>query len=257
MASPLNFLWILILLGSVLHLFKQGKINRLLALGLVLFLTLGVLPVGHNLMAFLERQYQRPVPMPSHVDGIIVLGGGFDTVRRGQTGMMAANNSVTRVMDFVALAQKYPKAKLVFSGGSGNILYKGKIKEADSAAEFFELTDIRHRAVLYERESRNTFENVKNTKVLISPQKGEIWIVVTSASHIPRTMGVFAEQGWDVLPYPSGPKTDLKYKLIPSEFNVERSFSLLTSAIKEFIGSAIYYFSGKSAFLLPVSSLKS
>jgi Uncharacterized conserved protein len=56
--------------------------------------------------------------------------------------------------------------------------------------------------VTFERESRNTFENVVNARALVHPAPGEIWVLVTSAFHMPRSVGLFRGQGWEVVPYP-------------------------------------------------------
>jgi uncharacterized SAM-binding protein YcdF (DUF218 family) len=55
--------------------------------------------------------------------------------------------------------------------------------------------------VVFERESRNTYENVIDSKALVHPAAGEVWLLVTSAFHMPRAVGLFRAQGWSVVPY--------------------------------------------------------
>ena len=193
--------------------------------------------------------------MPQRVDGIIVLGGSFNSRIAEQTGQLAPNSNIARMSEFIRLMQKYPQAKFVFSGGSGRLI-NGDRREADDAYDFLELVGQNPDRVIYERESRNTYENVKFSKALLKPEEQERWIVVTSAFHMPRTMRVMEKQGWKVIPYSAGVKTDLRYKILPNSFRVSREFDLLGRALKEFIGMSVYYMSGKSAYPLPIRSSK-
>lgn len=255
-AAPLNLLWILILIGLIYGFIRRSRPNKILSFSLVAFLILGALPIGYNLVVLIERQYQRPMPMPDKVDGIIVLGGGFNAELSHMTGMMVANGDINRVVDFIDLAQKYPKAKLVYSGGSGRLLHQDK-GESPIAAAYLKLSAIDESRVIYEGASRNTFENIINTKKMVLPQNGEVWILVTSKFHIPRAMGIFEKQGWKVIPYPSSPMTTGEYRILPLGFDVSQNFKLLHMGLREIFGCVIYYIWGKSAFVLPLSPLKS
>lgn len=255
-ATPLSFLWLLILIGLCIRPWYRRVSSKLLIVSGIFFVILGALPVGYNMVVLLERQYARPDLMPKQVDGIIVLGGAFNSTLSEKTGMISANGNINRMIDFADLSRKYPRAKLVFSGGSGS-LGKPDRKEADDAEAFMKMVGMNTRRVTFERNSRNTYENVKYSKEIVNSKKGETWLLVTSSFHMPRSVGVFKHFDWPVIPYPSGPKTDGKYKLWPTPFGVPNSFFMLGKATKEIIGAAIYYFSGKSAFLLPLSPLDS
>ena len=58
------------------------------------------------------------------------------------------------------------------------------------------------RRILVETRSRNTYENAVYSKELAQPQPGQIWLLVTSANHMPRAVGCFRAVGFDVIPYP-------------------------------------------------------
>ena len=64
-----------------------------------------------------------------------------------------------------------------------------------------------------ERRSRNTQENVEFSKAMVAPKSGERWLLVTSAFHMPRSVGLFRKAGFAVEPYPVdwrvGGKSDL------------------------------------------------
>ncbi len=56
--------------------------------------------------------------------------------------------------------------------------------------------------LILEGKSRDTFENAQFTKGMVKPAPGETWLLVTSAFHMPRSMGLFRKAGFDVTPWP-------------------------------------------------------
>ena len=95
---------------------------------------------------------------------------------------------------FVILAKRYPGAKLVFTGGSGAI-EQGVSNEAEYARILLEQLGLPPDRVVFETTSRTTWENAVNTYALVKPQPSESWILLTSASHMPRAVGVFRKLG--------------------------------------------------------------
>lgn len=248
-AMPLNLIWSGLTGSIILLKFKENWGKRLLIFFLGLFVFLGIAPVGYNMMVFLERTYERPDPMPDHVDGIIVLGGAFNSKMYEETGMIAATGNINRIIDFIDLANQYPKAKLVFSGGSGHLMQTER-KEADDVEKFMDIMGIDERRLLFERQSRNSYENILFSKKLVKPQDGETWIIITSGFHLPRVMGIFQKLEWRVIPYPSSPQTGRDYRFWPKSFNILSSYHYLGLALKEFVGSTVYSLTGKRDFLL-------
>ena len=106
-----------------------------------------------------------------------------------------------------ALARLYPQAKLVFSGGSAALIFH-KEKEADAAHKLWRELGVPESQMVFENQSRNTFENAVFTQALVHPKKGERWLLVTSALHMPRAMGVFRALGMNPRLFPSitGPR---------------------------------------------------
>ncbi len=98
------------------------------------------------------------------------------------------------------LAREHPDAKIVFTGGSGRFF--GGASEADFVARLFESFGVaRHRIVL-ENKARNTIENATLTKALVNPKPQERWLLVTSAHHMPRSVGIFRKAGFPVEAHP-------------------------------------------------------
>ncbi len=251
--QPLNALCFMAMLGVLIRLReKWGHAGQaLMNFSLCAILIFGVLPIGPLLMIYLERQYPTPQSLPAKIDGIIVLGGAFESAAGAKSGQIVANDQIDRMFCFVDLAKKYPEAKLVFSGGPGDILNPSAM-EGNDARRFFDLTGIDKSKIIFEEKSRNTFENIVHTMEMTNPKASQTWVVTTSAYHMPRTMGIFAAFRWPVIPYQCDMRTNGDYKTVFKSLpSVTGNFSKLNYALKELIGNAIYYFTDKSAYLIP------
>lgn len=248
--SPDSLLFLLVVGGwlcLVLHWQKMGR--RLIALAALLFLLIGFLPLGEWLIAPLENRFPTNPALPATVDGVIVLGGTVDPELSVLWGQPEISDAAERLTAFVDLANRYPAARLVFTGGSGSLLQQ-EHKEADVVDEvFFQLGYVNH-PVQFEGESRNTYENAVNSKQLVHPVPGETWLLVTSAFHMPRSVGVFCAQQWPVLPYPVD-HISRRGQLWRVEFDVLNHLNKLDTALREWLGLAAYRFSGKTSSLLP------
>ena len=78
----------------------------------------------------------------------------------------------------------------------------GGPREADYVRPLWESFGIARDRIVLERDSRNTVENAIMTKALVNPKPGERWLLVTSSWHMPRSVGVFRQAGFQVEPYP-------------------------------------------------------
>lgn len=256
LAMPLNALCILGLMGFGVRFWRKNCGERMITDALIGILFFAFIPVGPLMLHWLERQYSVPETMPDKVDGIIVLGGMFDTHLSQSNDEISANDNIERMFCFAELARKYPNARKVFTGGSGDIEHQDA-KEAETALDYFRHSALKADDILYEKDSRNTFENAQFSKELLNPTAHQNWILVTSAYHMPRSVGIFEAQDWKIIPYPCDYRLDGTYEFLWSSPNATRNFVMLNIAVKELIGSIAYYFTGKSAFILPPGPVKS
>ena len=109
----------------------------------------------------------------------------------------------------------------------------------------FESLGIPRERLTMERRSRNTEENAEFSKALVNPKDGERWLLVTSAYHMPRSVGLFRKAGFTVEPYPVdwrvGEASDhLKFTPVAVD-GLERT----DIAMREWIGLTAYWASGK------------
>jgi uncharacterized SAM-binding protein YcdF (DUF218 family) len=184
----------------------------------------------------------------------VVLGGDFDArlaARRGRasTGVHKAG----RLIGFADLARRHPEAKLVFTGGSGNLLDQ-ETKETVGARDLLTMLGIDPARVRFEGQSRNTYENALFSLAAAAPQPGETWVLVTSASHMPRAMGSFRAAGWtrvgaQLVAYPVDYWTAPGSR--PVAFRFEGGFTQLAWALYEWTGLAVYRLLGRTDALFP------
>ncbi len=198
-----NALVVVALAGALALLFRRRRLGAVLvwtaALGLLL---LGFGPVGFILMRPLEDRFPRPpddIPEPT---GIIVLGGivGSPTLPRGA---IALTQDGERLTETATLARRYPNARIVVSGGTFGSRSDAET-EAFIAKRFLADIGVDELRIVTEARSLSTAENAAFTRELIMPQPGERWLLVTSASHMPRAVGTFRHAGFPVIPYPVG-----------------------------------------------------
>src|SRR6185436_11793834 len=138
---------------------------------------------------------------PEDIAGIVVLGGAEDAERSAAWNQVEVNDSAERFLASLALARRYPQAKVLFTSGSGGV-FSQEYKGASVAKLLYEQQGIAASRMIFESESRNTAENVALSKSLAKPAPGEMWILVTSAFHMPRSAGIFCKAEWPVIAYP-------------------------------------------------------
>lgn len=190
-------------LGTVL-LFSRRRMKAgrgLIGLALLGYLGVASLPLGEWAVGVLEDRFATVSAPPQPVTGIIVLGGSFDTIRTRTRGQVTLTGSAERLVEFVRLAKLHPQAKLVFSGGSGQV-FDTKPSEAEVARAFFADIGFDASHVQFEDRSRNTAESAKLAYEQVVPQADETWLLITSARHMPRAMGLFRQAGWTLTAHP-------------------------------------------------------
>jgi uncharacterized SAM-binding protein YcdF (DUF218 family) len=84
------------------------------------------------------------------------------------------------------------------------------------------------------------------------PQRpGETWLLVTSAFHMPRAMGLFRKAGFAVLPWPTDYRTSGREGIGMFRDGPVDALQTTTLAMREWIGLLAYFLSGRIDRLLP------
>ena len=248
--NPGNVLLLFLVLGVLLLWTRWRRLGRgLVVAAAAVSLFLAVVPVGSWMLGVLEDRFPPPDELPVRVDGIVVAGGVVNPVLTKDRGQAAINGAVERLFEMAKLAERYPRAKMVFSGGSGSLLNQ-ELKEAPLVAPLLRQLGVDPGRVIIEDQSRNTAENAVFSRRLAKPRPGETWLLITSAFHMPRTVGSFRQAGWRVTPYPVDYRTRGKGAL-PFRFNFIGGVASLNSALHEYLGLFFYWITGKTNELYP------
>ena len=116
--------------------------------------------------------------------------------------------------------------------------------EAAMAAEVFRDQGIAPERVILEGQARNTAENARLSRALAAPAAGEVWVLVTSAFHMPRAMRSFEAAGWTgVVAYPVDYRTAAFRDGIG--WDLAGNLAVLNTAIKEQVGQLGYQMTGR------------
>lgn len=251
LAQPLSLVFLLMLAGLILLLRGRKRLAvAALAVGLLLHGTVSFTNFGYVLMQPLEDRFAVPSPAPTAVDAIIMLGGATFARPSAVRQITELNEAGDRLTTTLWLANAYPDAKIFISGGSGILSDEGE-SEAETASRFFRAHGVAADRLVLEGESRNTDENVANTKALLGTAGEGALVLVTSAFHMPRSVGIFREAGIEVIPWPTDYRTPGPQWFGPDIVNPMQNIDVSTVAIKEWIGLLIYHWTGKTSELLP------
>ncbi|MDP1909618.1 MAG: YdcF family protein [Hyphomicrobium sp.] len=249
--QPAMLLLILIVTGAVLLGTRYQRTGRGLVIAAAVFFVVGGLgPLSSWMILPLEDRFPRTILGDRPVDGIIILGGSEDSRVAAGRGAHALNESAERMTEAAALARRYPNAKVVFTGGSIEILGAPTVG-ADAAAIVLRDLGVGSDRLMRERKARNTAENAILAKQIADPKPGERWLLVTSAWHMPRAMGLFRKAGFDVEPWPSDYRTagpGDAWMLFASPVEGIRRLDFV---VKEWLGLAVNRLTGKSDELFP------
>ncbi len=248
---PSSAIVVMLVAGAVLLLLGWAKLwaHRLVVGGTTLLVLGGILPASDVLVLPLEQRFTRP-ERPPQATGIIMLGG-FEVTSVGKArGHLQLNEAAERFTEAVLLARKLPQARLIFTGGDGGWLQADGSAAPVVAANLEAFGIVRDRHVI-EGRSRTTFENAVELQRLLKPSSGDRFILVTSAYHMPRAVGVFRAQGFDVVSWPTDFRTagwmHLRLKPMP----VAEGLARLDMAFKEWAGLVVYRLLGRTKELWP------
>jgi uncharacterized SAM-binding protein YcdF (DUF218 family) len=251
MLLPTNFLIGAGLVGAILLATRFASLGRkMLVASVVLLAICGFSPLGNWVLYPLESRFPPWDAARGAPDGIIVLGGPIDADLSAAHGVPVISGAADRVIAGAALARRYPNARLIYSGGSANLI-SNEAREADYATALFESLGVSRERLTIERRSRNTHENAEFSKALAAPKSGERWLLVTSAFHMPRSVGLFRNVGFAVEPYPVDWRVAGRADLL-----VFRNFSIdglasVDIGVREWMGLVAYRVTGKTSEFFP------
>jgi uncharacterized SAM-binding protein YcdF (DUF218 family) len=256
--QPSTLIALLIAYGAILIWTGWARWGRrFVTAGAILLLIAGLSPLGNALILPLENRFLRANLDQPPPTGIIILGGAEDRLVGTARHAPALNEAGERLVEGAILARRFPDAKIAFSGGDAGILYKSDTEAAGAAALLTQLGVAPDRLIL-ESNARDTYENAVYLKKELEAKDelgpGKRWLLVTSAYHMPRSMGAFRKAGFMVEPWPVDYRTRGPADLTRPFDKVSEGLRRVDVAAREWVGLLAYWLTGRTDVLFPAPS---
>lgn len=246
--TPSNFLVLMGLLGLALVLLRWLKSGwSLLTLGIAGVALAGWSPLGPAMLMTLEDRFPKQ-EIPSTITGIVMLGGAVDIHITQARGSEAWNDQAERITAVAELANRFPAARIILSGGSG---HPDAISESSIAKQALAAMGVPEARMELETRSRNTCENASESIITAKPKTSEAWLLVTSASHMPRAVACFRAANFPVTPFPVDYHTRGSEDLRRTQESIAEGLIQTDLAAHEWVGLISYRLAGLTRELFP------
>ena len=192
--DPLN----LLVISFVIFLLVSARIKKNKFRSIIWFVLFWVLLLYKPIPEFLVKNLEDPFVYKKSVfrglKGLIILGGGTGSGKvakdRDDYVLGKASERIFKGLEFL---KQNPKGKIVFTGFSGKLFHEG-LSEAEIIEQLIRALNMNPTNVLFEKRSRNTFENAVFSGELIDGLEIKKWGIVTSAFHMKRAIATFEKQ---------------------------------------------------------------
>ncbi len=246
LAQPLCLIWLLLGIW-LLRMLIQRRREGLWLPGLSWLILTGMTctPLASVLLAGLENQIpQVALAQLPHADAILCLGGGIEPSLSEPVGFRLKSGA-DRVSTALTLAAA-GKAPLLILGGGG-YPHQGRLfSEADAVCDYLR----EHATVKTDLHSlgvcSDTHDEAVKTAALMQQRGLKNLLLVTSASHMPRTLAVFRKVGVSVIPVPCNYLSSRTHLGDQHWLHLPHSqgFETFRTWAHEIVGSWVYHWRG-------------
>lgn len=244
LTQPLAWVLLLLTVGLLLQRRWRRSGTALLWSALTVLVLQGWEPLPDALLRRLETQHPAPAQIDlSRYAGVVVLGGATESsyIWEGNE-QPQLNEAAERLTAAIPLLQRAPQLKLLYTGGFG-MLDTG-LTEAERARRFYAQQGVDPQRLLLESASRTTYENAVLSAALPGVDKTRPWLLLTSASHMPRSMAAFEKVGWNVTPWPTDYRAGLQTRWV--QYSLAGGARKWHTALHEYLGLWVYRLSGRA-----------
>jgi uncharacterized SAM-binding protein YcdF (DUF218 family) len=230
-------IFVILVFALSIYLYAKASTRRLsyiLFLVSILFYLSSCSFIGEKMISQVENKY----PFPNSISGdcIIMLGQGAqgDVITvdgKGELTSETAVNVITTLKLYNLL-----KLPIIISGGAPEGVH-GAGNESQISKRDLIAMQVPEDKIIIDDKSRTTQENAKNSAVILNRMGFKHPILVTSSTHMSRSVELFKKEGVEVLALPTQYEAPKKVKhdifdFIPSVYGV----SLVRTGLKEMIG---------------------
>lgn len=228
--QPSGLVALLLIVGGVLFfLFRR----RRAAGAVIAAAALVYLVFAHGLVAFWLMSPLEHAAPPAQADPataapeflVVLTGYASEDTRRPITGQVNSASGF-RVLEAARLFARRPLPVIISGGGEVPVLMRDLLVQLG----------VPKRDILIEADSSNTFESAVHLRDRL---QGKRFYLVTSAGHMPRSIGVFRKQGLAAVPAPTDYLAARSWRdidLVPSA----RYLAISDLAMHEYLGLLWY-----------------
>lgn len=244
--TPSNLVGLILLLALVAMVLRLGRTATVLAAtAAILFAVFAWSPVPRLALQILENRFQAS-ELHAPVTGIIMIGGAVDVHLTYFRGQPSLNDAAERVTATMALMRAFPEARVILSGGGSQTTATGqRVTEAGVARDVLVSLGAEARRLELEEQSETTCENAIESYKLAQPKPDDRWVLITSASQMPRAVGCFRKAGFDIVAYPVDYRTKPDFGNVLALSAAADGLAIADLAAHEWFGLISYAQSGK------------
>ena len=225
--EPFGMIFILLLIGMYFLFTNKIKYSKVfLSLSLFLLALYSYEPFANYLVYNLENQYPK-YDYKSDVKYIHVLGSGHNIDPDQPLSSQLGGASIKRDIEGIIIHLNTPGSKLIFTGYEGSTNIPTGVMNAKFAAAL----GIKKENMLVNGLPKDTYEEAIYTKTIVGK---EPFLLVTSATHMPRSMMLFKSLGMNPIAAPTNfyKNNQSSYFTLPSIGSLSKS----RIAIHEYLG---------------------
>lgn len=219
-----------------------GKI--LITLGLIGLTIMSYNPVSRALNTPLNCKYEAYSPNQLKKTGtkpetlvkyVVVLAGGHKSEPNIPVTSQISGHSMIRLVEGIRILRLLidlsgPGARLILSGGGA----VDPVPEAEVMAEVSQFMGVSKDDMIIESTSNDTKDQARLIKPIVGTAP---FVLVTSATHMPRSMALFQKMGMNPIPGPAGTTSRTKMPFSPQDiFPNVSALDNSTKAIHEYLG---------------------
>jgi len=207
----LEILWFGLFLLWFTRKQKTGRVT--VSIGVIVLTIFSYSVASEMLLRPLEYKYPPITDISAFSDTrwVVVLSGGHTPdVHLPITGRLS-DASLVRLVEGVRIHKKLPKSKLILSGGS----VFSQVAEAKAMADVAVILGSDTENLVLESESKDTKDQARFIQNIIGDDR---FVLVTSASHISRSMALFQKNGMQPIPAPIGHQVKQRQNITPAIF---------------------------------------
>ena len=194
--EPLGLVLVFLAFGIYfLHVKKYLFSKIALSLGVFLLLLFSYPPFANFLVQNLENKYPK-FDYKHNVKYIHVLGNGHNTDKDQPISSQISSGGTKRVLEGVIIHKHLADSKIIFTGYAGETDTSNAVMNAKLAAEL----GVKYKDMIINPKPKDTKEEALFTKSIVGKQS---FILVTSATHMPRAMMLFRSLGMHPIAAPT------------------------------------------------------